>query len=236
MSKPVLHYLTLFTSRKWSFGKVMFSQASVCSRGDWVGVSVSHQIRGPTPPPGHKIWGATPCYWHLVVITADLFKLFHLRTYSHLKRYWFLVVATETYTVGKQAVRILLECWLLFKILNFLKIIKVNLKFTSESDKSYSFISANRQLACTKICSSNGIATTVVWPRSEWNFRPNRSVWKRTLSIKLTCFKISWYRQLRASKYLKTPFIILEMFNILPHTVYTVVVTLNQFPSNKPSF
>ena len=35
-----------------------------------------------TYPPRHKTWGPTPsCYWHLVVITGDLFKLVHLRTY-----------------------------------------------------------------------------------------------------------------------------------------------------------
>ena len=51
-----------------------------------------------------------PCYWHLVVITGGLFKRVHLRPYPYL--YWHLVVTTETRKVGKRAVLILLECFL----------------------------------------------------------------------------------------------------------------------------
>ena len=40
-----------------------------------------------------ETWDPLPCYWHLVLITGDLFKLVHLRTYTH--QYGHLVVATE---------------------------------------------------------------------------------------------------------------------------------------------
>ena len=54
----------------------------------------------------------TPCWWHLVAITGDLFKLVHLRT-----PYWYWhLVATEAYTVGKRVVRFLLECFLVNEI------------------------------------------------------------------------------------------------------------------------
>ena len=39
------------------------------------------------------------CYWHLVVITGDLFKLVHLRPYLP-HHYWHLVVTTKTGTVA----------------------------------------------------------------------------------------------------------------------------------------
>ena len=60
---------------------------------------------------GFQIWDLPPCYWHLVVITGNLFKLVHLRTYP-TPQYWHQVVAIETHTIGKQAVHILLECFL----------------------------------------------------------------------------------------------------------------------------
>ena len=40
-----------------------------------------------------ETWDLLPCYWHLVLIAGDLFKLVHLRTYPH--QYGHLVVATE---------------------------------------------------------------------------------------------------------------------------------------------
>ena len=51
---------------------------------------------GDLSPPPH-IRPTPYCYWHLVVITADLFKPFHSRTYPptpHQNWYWHLVVAT----------------------------------------------------------------------------------------------------------------------------------------------
>ena len=61
-----------------------------------------------------QTWVPTPSpfYWHLMVITGSLFKLVQLRTPHH---YWHLVVVTETHMVGKQAVHILLECYLVLK-------------------------------------------------------------------------------------------------------------------------
>ena len=63
---------------------------------------------GPALPP-LDIWHGPP-WWHLVAITGDLFKVVHLRTFPH--QYWHLVT-TEARTVGKRAVRILLECFFL---------------------------------------------------------------------------------------------------------------------------
>ena len=57
----------------------------------------------PSPPPD------PPASKNLVAITGNLFKLVHLRT--HLNQYLHLV-ATKTCMVGKRAVRILLECFL----------------------------------------------------------------------------------------------------------------------------
>ena len=51
------------------------------------------------------------CYWHLMVITEDLLKLVHSRTYFP-QWYWHLVVATKISTVGNRTVCILLECCL----------------------------------------------------------------------------------------------------------------------------
>ena len=56
------------------------------------------------------LYSPSHCNWHLVVITGDLFKLVHLRTYPY--QYWHLVVVTEAHTVGKRALRILLEYFL----------------------------------------------------------------------------------------------------------------------------
>ena len=57
-----------------------------------------------------------PCWWHLMTITGDLFKLVHLRTYPLPHWFWHLVA--EVRTVDKRAVRILLEyllVWPIFK-------------------------------------------------------------------------------------------------------------------------
>ena len=57
----------------------------------------------------HQTLGlGTPCYCDLVHITGYLFKLVHLSP----PRYRHLVVVTDRRTVGKRAVRILLECCL----------------------------------------------------------------------------------------------------------------------------
>ena len=93
----------------------------VCSqgRGKWHTSWDRSHGRVPPPPPRHQVWEPSPpYYWHLVVITGDLFKLVHLRIYPSPQQYWHLVVATETCTVGKQAVRILLECCLVSSLLS----------------------------------------------------------------------------------------------------------------------
>ena len=58
------------------------------------------------PLPGYGPWVPTspPSYWHLMVITGDLFKLVHLRIEDPTPQYWHLVVATETCMVAKLAV------------------------------------------------------------------------------------------------------------------------------------
>ena len=73
------------------FWKVMLSQVSVIlfmGRGFWY----NHHIETWVPPPPDNRHRTTPpawildmgpnppCYWHLVIITGDLFKLVHLRT------------------------------------------------------------------------------------------------------------------------------------------------------------
>ena len=86
------------TVHKQSCGKVMFSQLSVCHSVQgfpmWP-VPMMHWDMGNPPIPDTKYgtssspsprianMGPTPspCYWHLVVITGDLFKLAHLRTH-----------------------------------------------------------------------------------------------------------------------------------------------------------
>ena len=71
----------------------------------------------PSLPWTSDLGTCTPCCWHLVVITGDLFKIVQLWTYPSPHQYWHLVVATKTHTAGKWAVCILLECclvWILF--------------------------------------------------------------------------------------------------------------------------
>ena len=84
----------------------MFSQAFVILLGG--GGGTSHASWGSSHgrvPSWTSDLAATPCYSYLVVITRNLFKLVHLRTYPHLSHwYWHLVVATETRTVGKLCV------------------------------------------------------------------------------------------------------------------------------------
>ena len=46
----------------------------------------------------------------------NLFKLVHLRTYPLLSKYWHLVVATETWTVGQMGGTHLLECCLVITV------------------------------------------------------------------------------------------------------------------------
>ena len=62
----------------------------------------------PDIRPRHLLRSPNTDIW---VITADLFKLGHLRTYPS-PQHWHLVMATETCTIGKPAVCILLECFL----------------------------------------------------------------------------------------------------------------------------
>ena len=109
----------VFTARKRSCGKVMFSQLSVilferCALG-----------HGYPPITRH---GTFSHYWHLVVITGDMGPTPSLLLTSgghHWRpvqtcsledlprnRYLQQVVATETCTVSKRVVRILLECCL----------------------------------------------------------------------------------------------------------------------------
>ena len=89
--------LYVITACQRSFGKVMFSQVSVCSqRGSHVTVTLDALVLAVQAPiqtsdPGHDY----PCYWHLVASIGDLFKLVHLRTprsniwYWPLKNEWF---------------------------------------------------------------------------------------------------------------------------------------------------
>ena len=85
------HFHRLITAYKRSFGKVMFSQASVCHfvQGDlmWPLPMMNWDMGTPwTPDMAHTRLlslcphpQSPPNYWHLVVITGDLFKLVHLR-------------------------------------------------------------------------------------------------------------------------------------------------------------
>ena len=67
------------------------------------------------PPPNMAPYcTGTPCYGHLAAKTGDLFKLVHLR--NPPSRCWRLV-ATEVGTVGKRAIRILLECILVLLLI-----------------------------------------------------------------------------------------------------------------------
>ena len=54
---------------------------------------------------------APPCAWQMVVRTADLFKLDNLRPPIYFFNCWHLVV-TKAGMVGKRAVHIILECFL----------------------------------------------------------------------------------------------------------------------------
>ena len=73
--------------------------------------------QGTYPSPldiGSRDLPSGPCYWHLVVITGDLYKLVLLKTSPPPTDTdnWHLVAATGTCIVGMRAVRILLESWL----------------------------------------------------------------------------------------------------------------------------
>ena len=80
----------------WTWDRDVLQTPPPPSRhGTWIPYDLN------TLPPTPQYMGPrypTPCYWHLVVITGDLFKLVRLRT--------------ETRTVSKRVVRILLECCL----------------------------------------------------------------------------------------------------------------------------
>ena len=98
---------------KLSCGKVLSSQAIVCSQGG-PEVAIIHDalditVQPPpicTPPNTHI--HQTPYYQHQVTNIGDLFKLVHLKT--PWDRY--LVVATEAHTTCKWVVSILLESYL----------------------------------------------------------------------------------------------------------------------------
>ena len=53
-----------------------------------------------------------PCYWHLVVVTGDLFKLVHPQLYWQDLYYIYYSGGHWTHIVCKRAVLILLECCL----------------------------------------------------------------------------------------------------------------------------
>ena len=57
---------------------------------------------GTYPSPWIPNMGPTHCYWHLMVITEDLFKLVHLRTYTLPPPNWDLVVTTKTCTFASE--------------------------------------------------------------------------------------------------------------------------------------
>ena len=123
LDKGIRVAVLMFCVPKWSLGEVLFSQASVSHSAGGRGVGTSYASwdrlhctlqtwawdthpsspdMGPRIPSSPWTWNLgywSPCYWHLMVITGDLFKLVHLRTYS--PQYWHLVAATETYMVGK---------------------------------------------------------------------------------------------------------------------------------------
>ena len=119
----------IFINLNRSCGTVMFSQATAGSQGGGGGshVRITHDAldslyRLPrTPdigsiyiPQRHQKWDllSFPCYWHLVVITGICSNLLTWGPTPTPHLNWHLVVATETCTVGKQVVRILLECFL----------------------------------------------------------------------------------------------------------------------------
>ena len=54
-------------------GLCLFTEGGV---GSQMHHGIGHMARYPTPHPPHIPY--SPCYWHLVVITIDLFKLVHL--------------------------------------------------------------------------------------------------------------------------------------------------------------
>ena len=54
-----------------------------------------------------------PCYWHLVVITGDLFKFVHLRPYN--PHYWHLVVAAEVDSTHPTE---MLSCLILYLVMS----------------------------------------------------------------------------------------------------------------------
>ena len=80
---PIIHsprtILWTFNYRQQSCWKVMFSEASVILLGDGVGTSNASSDRWH----GRVTSDVAPnlCYWHLVMITGNLFKLVHMRTY-----------------------------------------------------------------------------------------------------------------------------------------------------------
>ena len=87
---PIENFLTFaYELSQQSSGKLMFSQVSVCHsvQGKGLGTLYASYDRSLYPI-GHQNWEPTPpsfryC-WHLVVITGDLFKFVHLRTYPPL--------------------------------------------------------------------------------------------------------------------------------------------------------
>ena len=77
---------------------------SFCSEGGGrPHVTPRHQTQDL--PPSYHTWDLPLCYWHLAVTGCS-----NLFSWGPTPQYGHLVLATETRTVGKRAVRILLEC------------------------------------------------------------------------------------------------------------------------------
>ena len=118
-------------SRRWvsqvqCFGERWVSRSDVCGEG-WVSqvpcpgviTPVTDGVQGradgaPTPPLATGIW------WSSLETCSNLFTWGPTFNW-----YWHLVAATETRTVGKRAVRLLLECFLVYR-LNYFKEVSIN--------------------------------------------------------------------------------------------------------------
>ena len=77
-------------------------------RGGGPHVTIIHKALNLTDPHPYPDIRHGTCWWHLVAITGDLFKLVHFRTPHRTPPH----PVTEPHTVGKWAVCLLLECFL----------------------------------------------------------------------------------------------------------------------------